>query len=56
MEDARGKPAMNCDICGIESRTLFKVRHRDRGEVKICEGCLIDEKKMLLPSKGRSCC
>jgi len=47
---------MRCDICGQESRSLFKVRHRDQGEVKICEGCLIDEKKMLLPSKRCSCC
>lgn len=56
MEGSRAKTEMNCDICGQESWTLFKVRHRGRGEVKICEGCLIDEKKMLLPSKRCSCC
>ncbi|MCR3883653.1 hypothetical protein P0O24_10210 [Methanotrichaceae archaeon M04Ac] len=47
---------MRCDICGQESRSLFKARHRDRGQVKICEGCLRDEKEMLLPFKGCSCC
>jgi hypothetical protein len=47
---------MRCDICGRESETLYKARHRDRGGVKICEGCLRREGDRLVSSTGCSCC
>lgn len=47
---------MICEICGKNSDTLFKVRHRERGRVKVCEECLKKEAEMLLPSRGCSCC
>jgi len=47
---------MKCVICGKEASSLFKVRHRDRGRVKICEECWAEEKEKLLPSSGCSCC
>ncbi|HNT73243.1 MAG TPA: hypothetical protein PLN41_06645 [Methanothrix sp.] len=47
---------MRCDICARESETLFKARHRDRGGVKICEGCLRREMDRLVSSSGGSCC
>jgi ribosome-binding protein aMBF1 (putative translation factor) len=47
---------MRCEICGKESDRLFKAKHRERGRVKICEGCLGREKNMLISSGGCSCC
>ncbi|NYT02010.1 MAG: hypothetical protein GKC10_04550 [Methanosarcinales archaeon] len=48
---------MNCEICGEEGRTFHKVRHRERGCVKICDRCLEREGDRLLPAKGGcDCC
>ncbi|HRW82259.1 MAG TPA: hypothetical protein P5049_02270 [Methanothrix sp.] len=47
---------MKCEICCKESDSLFKVKHRRWGRVKICEECLRAEEGMLLPSDGCSCC
>jgi ribosome-binding protein aMBF1 (putative translation factor) len=47
---------MRCEICGKDSDSLFKAKHRERGGVKICEECLRREKERLRPSGGCSCC
>ncbi|HPE62663.1 MAG TPA: hypothetical protein PLQ49_00985 [Methanothrix sp.] len=47
---------MICEICGKESDPLFKARHRERGQVRICRECLRQEAEMHLPSSGCSCC
>jgi len=45
-----------CEICGREEKSLFKVRHKKRGKIKICDGCRQSEAKNLLAASGCDCC
>ncbi|MBN1322495.1 MAG: hypothetical protein JW986_00635 [Methanotrichaceae archaeon] len=47
---------MDCQICGMKGVSLIKVRHRDRGCVKVCSGCYEREWERILPATGGCSC
>lgn len=44
-----------CEICGRIAGSLFKVNHKDRGQVKICSDCWQRERCSLIRSGGCCC-